>query len=634
MFNKHKYKFISLAALVVLVGVAVPTHFAHANGAVDAISNALLTITNIKQTVVFYIIAAITTFIFHLVGFWLTMAGGLLNISMNLTLHIKDFVQNTAGVYLVWQSIRDISSLLIIFLLLYTSFRTILGIDQGVNKLIKDIIIAGILINFSFFLVGLMIDASNMVSLSVYNVIAPANATGCTVGASTFTDCSVGDLFNTSTYDGGLSSIIMQNLNITGVFNTKWMSLDITNAAATQFKIIFTQMVGITMMVLLAISFFVAAIAFIVRLVMLIFILGFSPVWFASWIFPEMKPLSDKFTKNLKSQLVFMPVYLFLLYAAIRILENIKLGSSATITPISTTASATVIAQQTLSLLINSTFVIIMINLPLMGAISVSGLSGGWIDKMASSIKSKTAGFIGRNTLGRGAAALGRSEAFKQLAAKSPLAERAAFGLTQKISSAGWGGGKGASYDQVQKDKSKALEAQAKRVGTIERGDYDLTEEGEKAFKAAKSRAKDYQKEMVGNMSWGNSRVGTILGGVLGNTTNRGTQSRLENKIKNEEIKDEKEKNIQRLEKEEVKLERLKKENSGGPGFASRNPTEEEKQKILAQEKIIEKLRSDIEKAKEIEDEEKEERLIKRLEEAAKKGGEEKPKTKASETPK
>ncbi|MEI6396549.1 MAG: hypothetical protein WCO48_00525 [Candidatus Taylorbacteria bacterium] len=481
MFNKHKYKFISLALLVVLAGVALPIHFAHA-GLSD-----LLGIGNIPSAVILFVISVGMTVVFHVVGFLLTMAGGLLNISINLTLHIKDFVQNTAGVYLVWQTIRDVSGMLIIFLLLYTSFRTILGIDQGINKLIKDIIIAGILINFSFFLVGVMIDASNMISLSVFNAIAPAQGTTCNVGSGNFSSCSVSSMLDSSTYDGGLSSIIMQNLKITGLFSAKWMSLDVVNMSATQFKILFIQIIGILVMGGLAISFIVAAIAFVVRLVMLIFILAFSPVWFASWIFPDMKPLSDKFSSALKGQLVFMPVYLFLLYAAIKILETMKLGSSATSID---TSSAAVAAKGALSLLINSTFVIAMINLPLMGAISVAGLTNSWFDKMTSSIKNKTTSFIGRNTLGRAAAKFENSKFMRdQYNNGNPLVSRAlSLGLS-KTRTAGFGGGKGSGFDDVRKKKVEAYTKIAQKG--------DLNDEEKDAIKKNTENSADYKENQA-----------------------------------------------------------------------------------------------------------------------------------------
>jgi len=450
MFNKHKYKFISLATLVVLVGVALPTQYAHAQ-----------LIGMITMPAIMMVLSVIASALFHVVGFLLTMTGGLLNISINLTLHIKDFVQSTAGVYLVWQTIRDVSGMLIIFLLLYTSFRMILGIDKGMSKLIKDIIIAGILINFSFFLVGLLIDASNVISLSVFNTIAPAQSATCNVASGNFSNCSVSSMFDSSTYDGGISSIIMQNLHVTSIFSTQWMNLNPVSAVADQFRILFIQEVGIMVMLMTAISFLAAAIAFVVRLVMLIFILAFSPIWFASWIFPEMKPLSEKFEKGLKGQLVFMPVYLFLLYAAIKIIETMNLTS----TTISSQASVTAIAQSLLSIMINSTFVIIMINLPLMGAISVSGMSGSWLDKMTSSIKTKTSSFIGRNTLGRAASRINESDTMKNIYANNKTLGRWTQTGFSKVSSAGFGGGKKEGFDDVRKGRVEARKKFADSLG-------------------------------------------------------------------------------------------------------------------------------------------------------------------------
>ncbi len=457
MISKHKFKFICLAVLILTVVVIVPAHFAHAASIwnpIDFTVGAVLTLMSL-----------IMTNVFHIVGFIMSMAAGLLNISIGLTLHIREFVQNTAGVYLVWQSIRDISSLLIIFMLLFTSFRMILGLDQEMGKLIKDIIIAGILINFSFFLVGLTIDASNIVSLSLYNAITPNNT--CDPSKTDFITCSVNSVFKNGS-NTGLSAVLMQNLQVTSIFSPGWMKGSDSNISGTQLKILSIQTVGIFVMIIATMSFFVAACAFIVRLVVLVFLLAFSSIWFASRVFPQLKDLSDKFQSQLKSQLIFMPVYLFLMYAALRIIITMNIG---TVSSSINTSSVESVSTGILSLLFNFAFIIIMINIPLIGGIAVASIKGTWLNKWTDDgVKGfqKWAGkssvaFAGRNTIGRGATFLGENKYVKDqfLRGNTTVSRLLNKGLT-KTAAAGFGAGKDASYKATVDRKAKELEAVAK----------------------------------------------------------------------------------------------------------------------------------------------------------------------------
>src|SRR3989344_3362272 len=110
-----------------------------------------------------------------LASWFMTVTGVLLNTSLTLTLNIRDFVTNMVGIYEVWAAIRDLSAMLIIFFVLWAAFQIILGQEKigGLGTLIKNIVIAGVLINLSFFIVGFLIDASNMISFQIYRQMVP-----------------------------------------------------------------------------------------------------------------------------------------------------------------------------------------------------------------------------------------------------------------------------------------------------------------------------------------------------------------------------------------------------------------------------------------------------------------------------
>ena len=103
----------------------------------------------------------------------LFVANSILNItaiflswSIKLTLGISEIYAKSDSIRNIWIIIRNLSSMFIIFMLIYTSIRTILDSNTtAVRQLIIKIILAGLLINFSLFFTKVLIDASNLVSL-------------------------------------------------------------------------------------------------------------------------------------------------------------------------------------------------------------------------------------------------------------------------------------------------------------------------------------------------------------------------------------------------------------------------------------------------------------------------------------
>jgi hypothetical protein len=178
-----------------------------ANGVASVAATALLPTTSYFNTG----LAIIANSILTVTSVFVTATATFLSVSINLTTHIKDIYEKIDGIRLVWTVVRDLSSLVIIFALLYFSILTIVGSGEGkVGKLIVNIFIAGVFINFSLFFVKVAIDASNLISLQFYDAIAPQTATHWTT--------------DSAFYDGGLSNVLLNSLknpeNIFGVIRS------------------------------------------------------------------------------------------------------------------------------------------------------------------------------------------------------------------------------------------------------------------------------------------------------------------------------------------------------------------------------------------------------------------------------
>jgi hypothetical protein len=373
------------------------------------------------------------------------VSGTFLSISINLTTHIGDFFNSIPALESLWVVVRNISSMFIIFVLLYASIRTILGVGStNVKAIIGKVIIAGLLINFSLFFVKLGVDASNIVSLQFYRAIAPGTS-------ENFTTDSV---FN----DGGLSNVFMSSLKIPQIYQNKKV-LDSVDIAAS---IGIAAIAGWLMMITAAFSFFAAAIAFTIRTGLLLFIMALSPIFFAGMIFPQIKAeVSDKLLKLLKGQLVFMPAYLFLMYIALRFISsdgfNALFNANATGVP---GAGESVFGPTWIGIIVQYVIALVFINAPLLFAIQLGAVGAKW----APDVKSVT-GFFGQHTLGRGAKRVSAWAQNNEFINRNPnMAVLLNKGLG-KASSASYLGSKG-GYDKRFKDYSKEIVDYGKKLKT------------------------------------------------------------------------------------------------------------------------------------------------------------------------
>ncbi len=405
------------------------------------------------------IIATVVNMALTVTSWILAISGYLLNFSMNLTLHIKQFIDGTPAIFTVWKAIRDISGMFIIFMLMWAAIKMILspfGLNAGVGSIVKTVVMAGILINFSFFITGIGIDISNVVSVQLYNAIAPANNLASNTG---LTAKNVESTFG----DGGISDIFMSALRITNIYDPKTGKLtsdsikDGTNIGSASIKIILGGVVGIIIMITAALSFFLAAMAFVVRFVILIFLIGFSPMMFASYAIPQLDKYTKKWEELYYSQLTFMPIYLLLMYFAMKILTESTLFGTGYAGDLTNSGSW---YANFLVLGVNAVIVIVMLNVPLVAALSMGAKLPEWAGKVkAGDIWGKVGGWARQNswayTGGRAASSIARSDRLKDFAASSKVGEIALKGIR----------GAGASYGKKLDEQVKAKTDFAETLG-------------------------------------------------------------------------------------------------------------------------------------------------------------------------
>ncbi len=433
------------------------------------------------------IVAYVGELVLSASAWFLSVSGMVLNIAIVLTLNIKALYEATPAIDQIWLVIRNLSSMFIIFALIYTSILTILDAAKtSASTLIKNIIMAGILINFSLFFTKTLIDASNLVSLQFYRALVPNSATIDKNSISSILGSA------TPTAENGLSNIFMQNLKLPSLYNNP--KGFVTGVAETDFFHIIIATVGGSILILLAAgSILAAAIAFIIRIVILLLLMGFSPVYFVGMIFPQIESnISGKWRSLLIGQLIFMPVYLLLMYVSVKFLTGVDgMGFFSQLDAARTASSKNNFMMATVGLVLQYTIAYFVMLAPLIAAIKLGGDSAKWGVTAQKWVSGMVSGVIGRNTVGRSARWAG--EKFDTMAASaqgSELGRRTSsvlrnLGISQAVR------GKLNQYENSKFGSKQSLadvenedKARAKIISTLKRN-TDKTNQLENAIKTS-----------------------------------------------------------------------------------------------------------------------------------------------------
>lgn len=636
--NTTTYKKIVLGILVAVIAIVpfvsvvhaqvastvVDTAGSAASGAVSTVAKAgqfaaqtfsatpVSMLANVTFSLIANLIAGIFFIVFTICGMVLSISGTILNVGMYLTTHLSLFIGKAPVIYSVWTTIRDIASMLLIFIILWAAIQMILNIQRpDYGNLIKNIIIVGVLINFSFFFTRVLIDASNIVALEFYTAMAPSNSATAQIDDIT----NISEVSTKLTTSGGISNLMIGALQVTQWWNSqnfKFSSIADGSDVKLKINMIIILFAGIMVVILASLSFFAAAIAAIARIGILIFLLALSPIWIASMAVPQLKEFSQKWWGHLKAQLLFLPVYLALMYVALRIITATKLSSLVS-------AQAATLSN-VINLSVGFTIIILLMNLPLAIAVQVSG-GTAWTDKMYKSMRGKVSSWAGRSTIGRAAYNLNQSRLVKSVTANLPSVGMPISKQLGGLSNAKFGGGKKSGYSDNLEAKKKAQEGAYKSLANMDESLYANLPKDQREAKIAEIKKQNdgYQKKFIENLPYKSS----VLKLMLDNRSYRQTAAKL---TKNAE-KEAKKKAGKAAKDENAKLQKEKEELETPsalilPGRLGQETAENRRKRLEEIRVQMEKNNEAINEAKGIEDQEKEDKLMSRfdkLEESQKK---------------
>lgn len=397
------FKKIIPATLVMVVVFGFSQH-AHA-GVVSSVTG--IDPEAIWQTIIMGIGTILLT-----ISSWILWASGvLLDAVMKFTVvNMSANIGAVDGINIAWKVFRDIANMFFIFILLYIAIGTILRLG-GINmqKMIRNVIVVALLLNFSLFFTKIIIDASNILTIGFYNKITQSADAGSS-GAVNYS---------------GLSAPFMNKLGVTSIFDPEGIATMLANQTGNT-KMFLVSIMGSLFFIITACVFFGAGFLFIARYIKLIFLLFLSPLAFASIAIPKYNYF-DRWWKPLVSECLFAPVFMALTWAVLTILGSIvqsgtqgslldSIAGAAGGSP-GAASGATIMNFVIIIALITATLIISK-ELGASGASRAMNMKNWAQGKIGDGFKGGL-GFASRNTVGRAASKIAESERFKDIASKS-----------------------------------------------------------------------------------------------------------------------------------------------------------------------------------------------------------------------
>jgi len=434
-----------------------------------------------------------------------------------------------------WTAARDLANMAFILILVYIAFMIMFQAETtNTISMLAWVIFIALIINFSFFFTRVVIDTGNILAVQFYNSIqAPSlqetmnratSQSSVVVSAASGVAAAAapqGSLANTK----DLTHSIMSALNLQQLFsNESFQSFAKQSGFGTKFIVLsfLYIMVGACYFILAA-MFFAVSIKFILRVVVLWFLVIASPLAFICKAVPrkEVSDWYDKWQHELINHAFYPAFFLFIFFFISSIMSQFG-GSAGILGGLATSLNAAAsdpnlngfifIASSVATVGIRLGFVVAMLYIALKaseymgvkGAGVAHGITNriGGLAKYSATLPVRGAfagtAWAGRNTVGRGSYALSRSSTVQNLAANSIFGKpiKAALGGLEKASFdirgtsvgknlknyAGEAGGKGGFGKQLS-ERAKGIEARAK----------ELKETDEQMVRAAQS---NYEKNV------------------------------------------------------------------------------------------------------------------------------------------
>lgn len=351
------------------------------------------------------LIALIAQLTAWLASIFVNIGTELLRISLEIGIINLSKILSNDGIQKLWETFRNLGNIALVFILMFIAITTILQTKgYETNQLLGKVIVAAVLMNFSFFFGAIIVDVSNIMSLNIYQII--------TEKEEIQKAGSLGKYINEKAGAGifaqqiGISTGISRGTEPTQPGTAPTVPKEKESWFSQQLK----KAVGYIMLtildIVLAIILIIAAFSIIGRMVAIILLLLVSPIAFIAMILPKTRQTSSDWWQSIIGQSFYLPVFLLFLYVGIMAIEVISKVMPPTVKAAGI-ADFTGTISAAAPLIVQFAIVIGIFIAALIAANKISSQGSAVVNKIAGSVKSKVAGatiggaaLLGRNTVG------------------------------------------------------------------------------------------------------------------------------------------------------------------------------------------------------------------------------------------
>ena len=278
---------------------------------------------------------------FQIPSLLLALAANFFNVLVSVALY-NTFTAASNFLPEAWAVVRDFSNIFFILVLLYVAIQTILGLGHETKKIIVNVIIMALLINFSMFFTKIVIDSSNILALVFYNkldeqpikpVSDPKQKRDYEKSTSNPNEKDLsGAIYSSFSPDGLLNGESLEKLKRISFFGQ-----EISPEKSLPFGLTLGLMfIYGSIMLLAAYAFFIAGFSFLGRLLELWVLIIFSPFAFMSWTLPKLSSFEylgwDSWHKRLIEVSFMAPIFMFFMYLIFKILKAFAINGTGFVT--------------------------------------------------------------------------------------------------------------------------------------------------------------------------------------------------------------------------------------------------------------------------------------------------------------
>ena len=248
-------------------------------------------------------------------------AGGLLGFITSLTtVHtsiIEQFSKQDSSIYKAWSAFRNIANIGFVIMLLVVVFSQVTNIgisNYNIKKILPKLIITAILVNFSYLIMGVLIDLSQIAGNGIGALIRSVAADGMDADASARASATI------SAIAGAVTGVAGAAVGVAGIATGGAAIAGLVGGPAIILPVVLFIVTSL-------ISVFFGFIMLTIRQAAIIMVVVLAPLAMILYALPNTAAITKKYFSTVKALLMLYPMFIFATSAG-ALASSIIIGTS------------------------------------------------------------------------------------------------------------------------------------------------------------------------------------------------------------------------------------------------------------------------------------------------------------------